>query len=80
MSKLTPSATEVLDPMVDAITNSTMQEIAKSLLRQDGLGRLGDSRALCTAVREVVNRNIRKTVELHPKLDPATATQLGGNL
>jgi hypothetical protein len=55
---------DALDPTVDAITNSTMQEIAKSLLRQGCLGGLGDSRVLRATVREVVSRNVRKMVDL----------------
>ena len=44
----------------DAITNSVMQDIAKSLVRQGCRGGLGDSRALRAAVREVIVRNVWK--------------------
>lgn len=56
-----PTTPEVSDHVTAAITNSVIQEFAKELCRQ-GRGGLGDSRRLRAAVRQVVLRNLPRTI------------------
>lgn len=60
---ITGSKYSDISATADAITNSVIQEIAKSLARHGCRGGLGDSRALRATVHEMVSLSLQRMVD-----------------
>lgn len=69
--------TTSLDGILDSVTNSVVQDVAKSLDRQGCKGGLGDARALRAAVRQIVSANVQRMRGPNPDLTVCASPRPG---